>query len=131
MGPLCCIQADSSHPTTIMSDNVNLSAMGLLQSLADILGLDSRKRLSKGALVALETVQPRFLSKYGVQVLLGLDSERVIEDWLRKGVCDDGITFPRPVEITKRIQRWDIQEVLDFMERKKAKRNQPDQRSPF
>ncbi len=107
------------------------SAMGLLKALADILGLDSRKRLSKGALVALETVQPRFLSKYGVQVLLGLDSERVIEDWLRKGDCDDGITFPRPVEITKRIQRWDIQEVLDFMERKKAKRNQPDQRSPF
>ena len=38
-------------------------ALGLL---AGILGLDSRKRLSKGALVALETVQPRFLSKYGV-----------------------------------------------------------------
>lgn len=106
----------------------SLSAMGLLKALATLLGLTQRKRLSKGAIVALETVQPVSVSKYGVQVMFGLDSERVIEDWLRKGECDDGIEFPKPVQITKRIQRFDVPELCAWWEKKKAKRNQPDGR---
>ncbi|QDU67329.1 helix-turn-helix transcriptional regulator [Engelhardtia mirabilis] len=108
-----------------MSAESPASALALLKALAEQLDLGARKRLTKGALVALETVQPRYLTKYGVAVLLGLDSERVVEDWISdKKEAEDGIEFPRPIEVTKRIHRWDLHEVLDFMERKKAKRAQ-------
>ena len=107
-----------------MSENVNLSALDLLKATANLLGLGPRKRLTKGALVALETVQPVAVSKYGVQMMFSLDSERVIEDWNRKGACDDGIPFPEPVEITGRLHRWDCDELRAWWQQKKAKRAQ-------
>ncbi len=97
------------------------SALALLKAL----GVGDSKPLTKGARVALETVQPMAVSKYGVQVMFGLDSERVVEDWLRKGTCDDGIEFPRPVAISDRLHRWDVAELLAWWERKKAKRTHP------
>jgi len=106
-----------------MSDTANPSALTALKAISDLLGLGPRKRLPKGALVALETVQPLAVTKYGVQIMFGLDSERVVEDWNRKGECDDAIPFPRPIEITSRIHRWDVQELLQWWARKKAKRN--------
>lgn len=107
-----------------MSAESPASALALLKALAELLGLGARKRLSKGALIALETIQPVGVSKYGVQVMFSLDSERVVEDWLRKGTCDDGIEFPRPVAISDRLHRWDVAELHAWWDRKKAKRAQ-------
>ena len=107
-----------------MSENQELSqgAIGALEAIANFLGATKRRKPTKGAILALETVESVGLNKYQVQILFGLDSERVIEDWRRKGVCNDGIPFPDPVPISDRIHRWDRAELMAWWEKKKAKR---------
>ncbi|MEM6675258.1 MAG: DNA-binding protein [Planctomycetota bacterium] len=57
------------------------------------------------------------IDKHKVAALLDM-SVRTVEDWGRAGVDGDGDPFPRPRRITRRLYRWDIDEVYAYWDAK-------------